>query len=191
MVFSSFNIAFGNNDENIVQEDLNDEQIIKKAEELGMVNPEDVDTENEEALVSELKNKIEVLKNQKEKEIEKSQQLEAKINDMENDYKKLNEKISNLEKENEKLENQKTEVETVEKTEDENTNEVKYKTIWIPSGSSSERISRILYDNGLVDNTTKFNNYIKSRGLTRRLQPGSFKVPLNSTYSNVLNSITR
>jgi len=166
MIFSLINMAYTKSTTKKITEirEMTEEEIVEKAKELGMITIEDAATDDQEVNLAI-----------------------AKIMDEKN---LLNEKYNELQKESEKMEALITSLKK-EAEKPKEAPKVTYKTIYIPGGSSSEDVARILYKNGLVNSIDKFNKYIVDQGKARYLQSGSFKVPTNSTYYTVLNSITK
>ena len=64
-----------------------------------------------------------------------------------------------------------------------------YVEVFIPAGSASHEIARILESAGLVDDAVGFDMYIASQGKTGRLMAGWFDVPTDADYETVLGII--
>lgn len=62
--------------------------------------------------------------------------------------------------------------------------------ITIAGGESSETISQKLYKADLIDNADDFNSYLVSHGYDRTLQNGEFSIPEGSTYEDISKIIT-
>jgi len=63
-------------------------------------------------------------------------------------------------------------------------------TIKIPSGSTGVGIAGIIKDAGLIENTSDFINRIESRGLSAKLQSGSFKIGSDKSLDEIIDILT-
>ncbi|MCT4613008.1 MAG: endolytic transglycosylase MltG [Clostridia bacterium] len=174
MVVSLFSvISYGKSGVKTVKEqvELTDEQIIEKATGLGLVP---VDENNvKDNLISELNNKVKKLETENVEQINANKELKLNLEETKKSYEK-------------KLADAKKVSSTSSSSSSATTS---YRRVTIPSGSSSEKVAKIIYNAGLVDNADKFNKYIQSQGKARKLRAGTFKVPTNSTYSKVLSAL--
>ncbi|HKL10822.1 MAG TPA: hypothetical protein VJ990_05230 [Clostridia bacterium] len=75
-------------------------------------------------------------------------------------------------------------------TEPETEKPVVYTTVKIPSGSTGVRIAGILKDSGIIDSTTDFINRTEARGLSSKLQSGSFKIGSDMDLDEIINILT-
>ena len=67
---------------------------------------------------------------------------------------------------------------------------VVYTSVKIPSGSTGVGIAGIIKDAGLVNSTTDFINRIEARGLSAKLQSGSFKIGSDKSLDEIINILT-
>lgn len=65
------------------------------------------------------------------------------------------------------------------------------KTVTIPGGNSSDSVSQILYNAGVIDDPYSFNRYLIDRGLDRVIRSGTKTFPAGATYEDVAGIITR
>ncbi len=81
--------------------------------------------------------------------------------------------------------------EVAEETQDNNTEEVVENISFIiKPGMTSNAVSEILFNLGLVDNSDKFNKFLVSNKLDRIIRPKKYNVPSNSTESEIIYLIT-
>ncbi|MEE1250385.1 MAG: hypothetical protein UHU19_14325 [Lachnospiraceae bacterium] len=173
-------IAFSGHDK-----ELSDEEIIKRAEALGMVmdaSSEEKDeipemAETEEALPTELPVKV----------IEPTETQTAEVvPDTE-----TSETEAEAVNENDKIATPDTEAvvgkvqpQMTEKTEEEI-------SFTINAGQSSDTVAFNLYSAGIVDDATAFNTYMVKNGYDSRLSTGTFKIKKNASYSEIANTLVR
>lgn len=66
-----------------------------------------------------------------------------------------------------------------------------YIEVNIPKGSSSKSVAQLLYDNKVIDNATKFDEYTRDRDKARKIKYGVYKIPKSATYKEVLDIIIK
>ena len=173
-------IAFSGHDK-----ELSDEEIIKRAEALGMVmdaSSEEKDeipemAETEEALPTELPVKV----------IEPTETQTAEVvPDTE-----TSETEAEAVNENDKIATPDTEavVGTVQPQMTDTTEEEISFTI--NAGQSSDTVAFNLYSAGIVDDATAFNTYMVKNEYDSRLSTGTFKIKKNASYSEIANTLVR
>ena len=140
---------------------LTDEEIMARAEELGMVMGEDTEESTEED----------------------SESIEGEEGAAETD--------ESAEAEPEKPEEEMTLEEFVEEAEsaapETNTDEtVSYQAFTVSSGQSSETISNNLYKRGLIDDASSFNKYLGELGVDDLIQSGTFYVQVGCDYDDIV-----
>ena len=64
-------------------------------------------------------------------------------------------------------------------------------SVSIVGGDSSESVSRKLYNANLVENADDFNTYLVTHGYDRTLQNGDFDIPEGASYEDISRIITR
>jgi hypothetical protein len=64
-----------------------------------------------------------------------------------------------------------------------------YVIIRIEKGMTSEQVSSILYNYGLIENKNDFNNYMKDHDYSRIINVGDFKISKNATYEQITDLI--
>ena len=65
------------------------------------------------------------------------------------------------------------------------------KTLTIRTGENSYTTAAHLFKDGLVDNASKFNNYLESNHYDVRIQAGTFTIPEGASYDEIVKIITR
>lgn len=64
-------------------------------------------------------------------------------------------------------------------------------TFSISSGQSSYTVSKALVEAGLVEDALVFDQYLVDNGYSKRISPGTYEIPLNSTQEEIAKIITR
>lgn len=137
---------------------VSDEDIIKRATELGMVMQEKEPVEQE---------------NKEEIDNTEDTDLSESVDDTEKNA---------ADKFLENIESEKTENESEA---DGSTEVVTYVPFTVSPGQSSNSVSENLYKAGLVDNADDFNSYLNELGIDDLIQSGTFYVSSNSTYDDI------
>lgn len=73
---------------------------------------------------------------------------------------------------------------------DGNSGEADYVTFTIKRGMTSYQVAELLYEKGLIDNVKDFDKYIISKGKASVIRIGTYTLPKNSSYQEILNTIT-
>ena len=141
--------------------DLTDDEIIARAEELGMVMGED----------------------QEDASAEDEQSLDDDDDEAEEDS-------ESAENEPEKPEEEMTLEEFVQEAESaapepEDTT-ISYQAFTVSAGQSSETIANNLYSKGLIDDAKSFNKYLGELGVDDRIQSGTFYVQVGCSYDDIV-----
>ena len=63
-------------------------------------------------------------------------------------------------------------------------------TITIKKGSDSGRVSRVLYEAGLVENAKAFDNYLCNNGYSRSINPGIYEIAPGTSEEEIAKIIT-
>ena len=63
-------------------------------------------------------------------------------------------------------------------------------TITIKEGMTSDIVSELLYETGLVDSAKKFNNYIIRVGKSKVIRTGDFTIHKGTSYDEIIKLIT-
>lgn len=69
-------------------------------------------------------------------------------------------------------------------------NKTEYVTFTITRGLSSRQVSEILYQKGLIDDVDEFNKYIIEQGKSKVIRIGTYTLPKDSDYEEILDIIT-
>ena len=83
-----------------------------------------------------------------------------------------------------------TEKATTEAVTTEQTDTKTKATITVSGGMSSETISSLLEDAGLVDSASKFNSFLVQNGYDKKLETGSFDISGGMTYEEIAGILT-
>ncbi|WP_406544390.1 hypothetical protein [Pseudobutyrivibrio sp.] len=141
--------------------ELSDEEIIARAEKLGMVMEEKDSKEDTEKTDSET-----------------SEEDAGTVDELSATEEKPEEEMTIDEF-----------VEEAEETNAAQQNEdatVSYQAFTVKSGESSETIANNLYKQGLVDSSASFNKYLGELGVDNRIQSGTFYVQVGSSYDDIV-----
>lgn len=68
---------------------------------------------------------------------------------------------------------------------------VEIKRITIPDGTPGVGVARILYDNGLIENTADFIRSAEDLNLSLKLKSGTFEIPTNATIEAMVKIIAK
>ncbi|MCR4830668.1 MAG: hypothetical protein K5883_04365 [Pseudobutyrivibrio sp.] len=166
----SISFYFGR--DNLHKKDLSDEEIIARAQELGMVMPEDSEDSNDTE-----DDKEDTKEKDKEGDAEEQAPIEEEPTD---ESEKTDEEITG--EVSEVLESK----EASEMKEDTDESTVTYVPFSVHGGESSDTVAYNLYKNGLVDSSDKFNKYMNSLGVDDRIQSGTFYVKQGSSYDDLI-----
>ena len=83
-----------------------------------------------------------------------------------------------------------TEKATTEAATTEQTDAKTKATITVSGGMSSETISSLLENAGLVDSASKFNSFLVQNGYDKKLETGSFDISGSMTYEEIARILT-
>ena len=61
----------------------------------------------------------------------------------------------------------------------------------IPKGSNSNEVSEILYKSGVIDDLDGFKSYVTDRNMSKNIIYGDYQLPAGADYGDILNSIAR
>lgn len=73
----------------------------------------------------------------------------------------------------------------------DNSTDVNYIVVVLPSGSESDTCARILRESGVIDDGVAFNKYLVSSGLDRKIRSGTKQIPKGATFEEIAAVITR
>ena len=146
---------------------LSDEEVMKRAQELGMVKKSEYVLDSE---VTSEETTTEAVTTEAPGTTEKA--TEAATTEATTTEKATTEKAT-------------TEAATTEQT------DAKTKaTITVSGGMSSETISSLLENAGLVDSASKFNSFLVQNGYDKKLETGSFDISGGMTYEEIARILT-
>lgn len=154
---------------------LSEEKIIKEAQKLGMIMPDETETENGN------------LWNKKES-VDATESEDTSI-------------IEETSKPEEETESADTEIQTEEASEEKQPqkdgeqikgeNGMTYIVINIYPGDAARQIAERLYENKLVDDAENFRKYLGQTGQANRLSVGEYMVPVGATYEQIFDVLMR
>lgn len=156
---------------------LSDEEVMKRAQELGMVKKSEYVLDSE---VTSEETTTEAVTTEASVATEKA--TEAATTEAPGTTEKATEEAT-------------TEAATTEKatTEAATTEQMDAKTkatITVSGGMSSETISSLLENAGLVDSASKFNSFLVQNGYDKKLETGSFDISGGMTYEEIARILT-
>ena len=156
---------------------LSDEEVMKRAQELGMVKKSEYVLDSE---VTSEETTTEAVTTEASVATEKA--TEAATTEAPGTTEKATEEAT-------------TEAATTEKatTEAATTEQMDAKTkatITVSEGMSSETISSLLENAGLVDSASKFNSFLVQNGYDKKLETGSFDISGGMTYEEIARILT-
>ncbi len=161
---------------------LSQEEIIQEAKNLGLVEASEVD------LTDSNKNNIVNIDDLLEKEKSEPDKTEEETAEVETTEEETTE-VEATEEETAEAETAEEETVEAETAEEETVAETEEVSITIRSGMTSETVSRLLYDNGLIEDTKDFNNYLINNGYSSKIRVGTFKIPQNTSYEEIVKII--
>jgi outer membrane biosynthesis protein TonB len=63
--------------------------------------------------------------------------------------------------------------------------------IVVQNGMSSDTVSQVLADHGVISDWKDFNRYLESNNYGKRIQPGNFTVPKNASYEDLARILSK
>jgi hypothetical protein len=63
--------------------------------------------------------------------------------------------------------------------------------IVVQHGMSSDTVSQVLADHGVISDWKDFNRYLESNNYGKRIQPGNFTVPKNASYEDLARILSK
>jgi len=63
-------------------------------------------------------------------------------------------------------------------------------TVTVKSGMSSEEVSSMLQENGIIESATDFDIYLNEKGYSKIIAVGTYEILANSTYKEIAEAIT-
>ncbi len=136
-------------------------------------------TEQESNLIDE-ENTSETIQGLDDKEVDSLENIDA-------------DEQTKPEVQNEPEDNKQTdEIETTDLHQDvESNTDTEIVNFTINGGQFSEQVSKNLEASGLVDDASKFNEYICEKGYDNYLQPGNYDIPKGSSYDDIAKILTK
>lgn len=162
------------------KESLTDEEIIQRAQELGMVQQEE--TEDSKEIVK--KADVETSENQEDKKNVKQPMNKDQEDKIQEDKDQEDKEQSKEESKPEDSEQAEEEVESA------STKKREMVQIDIVGGMSSDAIAQALFNAQLVDDAITFNHFLIENNYDKNLLVGSFAVPKEATYEEIAKILT-
>ena len=166
------------------KKELSDEEIIKRAEALGMGMSEETLPEGN----NEIPDATEQTPDIEEENTEGSEPQASTEENEEIDTKEL---VINEDTEQELT----GELQPIPENVPENTPETPASdekiSFTIAAGQTSDTIARNLYDAGLVDNAAEFNAYLVENGYDSKIRTGTFSISPNASYWDIANTLIK
>ena len=158
---------------------LSDEEVMKRAQELGMVKKSEYVLDSE-VTSEETTTETEAVTTEAPVATEKA--TEEATTDAPGTTEKATEEAA--------TEAATTEKATTEAATTEQTDAKTKATITVSGGMSSETISSLLENAGLVDSASKFNSFLVQNGYDKKLETGSFDISGGMTYEEIARILT-
>ncbi len=161
---------------------LSDEEVMKRAQELGMVKKSEYVLDSE---VTSEETTTEAVTTEAPVTTEKA--TEAATTEAPGTTEKATEAATTEATTTEKATTEKA---TTEAATTEQTDAKTKATITVSGGMSSETISSLLENAGLVDSASKFNSFLVQNGYDKKLETGSFDISGGMTYEEIARILT-
>lgn len=164
------------------KEKLSDDEIIKRAEELGMVMADTEDTSSDE-IPDDTENGTEIVSEDTENPLDTEQDTEADTEPDSETETKADTK-QDTKADSEQGTGQAEENTPVQETAAQSgTGEVSFT---ISSGESSDTVAFNLYKAGLVENASDFNRYMVNNNYDSRLRAGTYSLKSGMSYDEIM-----
>ena len=165
--------------------DLSDEEIIARAEELGMVMKSDAEKEDKKTLADLDDPNAEETDDKTLQEDSTEDQTEEQTEDTKQEENtKADQKQDTAEK---------TEEQTQQDTGDEKqptVDVIEKVEVTIVPGEYSDKVSKKLQKAGLIDDAESFNKYLAKKKYDNLIQPGNYEIPKDADYDAIIKIIT-
>lgn len=150
--------------------------------------------ENDDKVSSDQNNtsedaKVDEQKNEDKKE--NKEEAEDNKEDSEENKEETEENKEDSEENKEETEDSKNEKQEETTTEDENVVKEIYITFQIKKGMISRSAAQVIYDVGLIDSVSKFDQYLIDNGYSNSVMVGEYRVKKGSTYEEIAKIITK
>lgn len=63
-------------------------------------------------------------------------------------------------------------------------------SIEIKSGMGSKSVAKYLYQKDVIENASNFIDYMKARDVTHKLRAGTYEIPVDASYAEIIEIIT-
>lgn len=166
--------------------DMSDEEIIARAEELGMVMKADAEMEDKKTL-ADLEDP------DAEETDEKTLQEDAKENPTEDQTEDTKQEADNTKADQKQDTAEKSEEQTQKDTgskEQQKVEVIEKVEVTIVPGEYSDKVSKKLLKAGLIDDAEIFNKYLAEKNYDNLIQPGNYEIPKGSDYDAIIKIIT-
>ena len=171
----------------IHKNDISDEEIIKRAQKLGMVMSENSENDNSLWGSTEDTEANALPTNTEGVNTDDSQSMESK-NPQDTQDVTTSESGTTSEKESEKASEKESEKET-EKKKPTKTEKKDYVQITISDLDGARHVSEKLEFNGLVKDAEDFREYLAEHGYSKRIRSGTFEIPVGASYKEICEII--
>ena len=165
---------------------MSDEEIIARAEELGMVMKADAEKEDKKTLAD--------LEDPNAEETDdKTLQEDAKENPTEDQTEDTKQEADNTKADQKQDTAEKSEEQTQKDTgskEHQKVEVIEKVEVTIVPGEYSDKVSKKLLKAGLIDDAEIFNKYLAEKNYDNLIQPGNYEIPKGSDYDAIINIIT-
>ena len=165
---------------------MSDEDVIKRAKELGMVESTVIQNNDSANTVAvnqpESKENASAVESKDSNQPDKTEQTDSKDSSQTDTTESTDSKETNQTASNETITDDSSKPDT---TEDKTANTSETVKVEVKSGMSSESVSLAVKNAGLVDDDIEFNKYLCENGYDKRLRVGSFDIPSDSDFETI------
>lgn len=178
---------------------MSDEKAMQRASELGMIMPDDTQTQEAETQTTELPVKETNLPDtqrttqavtQKVPQNDTQKQTERDTSSEQNDTSKESEKKAEEKKKTQDSQKKEEEKEKAQETEKEETKKEKV-SITIKGGEVCREIAQDLQEKGLVKDAEDFRKYMQEHNYARYIRVGTFTLEKGMNYSEIAKVLTK
>ena len=162
---------------------MSDEKAMQRASELGMIMPDDTQTQEAETQTTELPVKETNLP-------DTQKQTERDTSSEQNDTSKESEKKAEEKKKTQDSQKKEEEKKKAQETEKEETKKEKV-SITIKGGEVCREIAQDLQEKGLVKDAEDFRKYMQDHNYARYIRVGTFTLEKGMNYSEIAKVLTK
>ena len=169
---------------------MSDEKAMQRASELGMIMPDDTQTQEAETQTTELPVKETNLPDTQRTTQAVTQRVPQNDTQKQNDASKESEKKAEEKKKTQDSQKKEEEKKKAQETEKEETKKEKV-SITIKGGEVCREIAQDLQEKGLVKDAEDFRKYMQDHNYARYIRVGTFTLEKGMNYSEIAKVLTK